>query len=122
MFSLAGRLPSEPSADGLPSLFGALRRYFATVRLPANVHAGLLVHAPSPAGPLSSLLGRCQGLRPRRVQWMLAISHPPVLPSAKENCVGTLISEHFAAQWLACMCLCQRFTCSLATARARLDG
>jgi hypothetical protein len=35
---------------------------------------------------------------------MLAISHPPVLPSAFRNCVGTLISEHFAAQWLACMC------------------
>ena len=35
-----------------------------------------------------------------------------------ENCVGTLISEHFAAQWLAYMCPCQRFACSLATARA----
>jgi len=34
------------------------------------------------------------------------------------NHVGTLISEHFAAQYLACMCPCQRFTCSLATARA----
>ncbi len=44
----------------------------------------------------------------------LAESSPPILPSANVNCVGTLISEHFAAQWLACMCLCQRFTCSLA--------
>src|SRR6266849_4101659 len=83
----------------------------ATVRLPANVHAGLLVHAPSPADPLTAparaLVGppgsrawslhACQGLRPRRVQGMLAMPHPSVLPSAFRNCVGTLISEHFAA-------------------------
>src|SRR3979490_582970 len=112
MFSLAGRLPSEPSAHDLPSVH-TLPRSFATVRLPANVHAGLLVHAPSPAGPLAftsrALTGShgsrsrsfhaCQGLRPRRVPWLLACSLPPVLPTTIRNCVGTLISEHFAAQW-----------------------
>jgi len=32
------------------------------------------------------------GLRLRRVLRMLALSHPPVLPSALLNCVGTLVA------------------------------
>jgi hypothetical protein len=42
------------SAKGTLTLLNnaLLSAHFATVRLPANVHAGLLAHAPSPAGPL----------------------------------------------------------------------
>jgi hypothetical protein len=49
---------------------------------------------------------------------MLAFSHPPMLPSAFENCAGTLGYEHFAAQYPACMYHCQRFARSLAAVRA----
>jgi len=49
---------------------------------------------------------------------MLAFSHPLMLPSACTNCVGTLIYVHFAAQYPACLCSCQRFACSLATVHA----
>src|SRR5215471_14344303 len=57
VFSLADRLPSKPSADEVPSLFGP----FAGTSRPSDSPPTFmldLVHAPSPAGPPTSLLGR----------------------------------------------------------------
>jgi hypothetical protein len=53
---------------------------------------------------------------------MLAISHLPVLPSALEYGVGTLIYVHYAAQYPACLYPCQCFACSLATVHAHDSG
>jgi len=48
-----------------------------------------------------------RGLGPRRVLRVLALPYPQILPSVCGNCVGTLISGTFAAQWPACTCPCQ---------------
>ncbi len=48
VFSLASGLSSTTSADGLPPLFGWLRRYYAAVRLSAAVHEGLTAHRVLP--------------------------------------------------------------------------
>ena len=106
--------------------------HFVTVRLPIDVHVGLLVQDLLQPARSQLRVGRCwglpvlargismlaRGLRPRRVLRMLALSPPQALPSAYGNSVSTLISGTFAAQWPACMCRCQRFTSSLATVRA----
>ena len=39
----------------------------------------------------------------------------PMLPSASSNGVGTPEGLDFAAQWLACVCPCQRFADGLTT-------
>src|SRR5689334_8546065 len=105
MFSLVGRLPSMPSADAAhfcsgtsqilfdrptphrracwPSAQGLLqpaRRIFPGGRrwgLPVLAR-GVSIHA--------------WGLRLRSVRRTLAIAHPPVLPSAIRNDVGTLVA------------------------------
>ena len=41
-----------------------------------------------------------------------------MLPSASHNSVGTPETLDYAAQWLACVCPCQRFGCVLANAAA----
>ena len=85
--------------------------------------------SPSSTGPLTAscraLLGSpgsrawrfhaYRGSLTSQVQWKLAISRPPVLPSRRIDSVGILISRYFAAQCSACMCPCQRFMASLST-------
>src|SRR5580700_2764373 len=97
---LLGRLPSLHALRWrLPAVVRTLRRYYATVRLPTNVHVGLLAHGllqparrqqhdgrrwglPVPARGVSM---HARGLRLRGVLRMLAVTHPPVLPSAMLN-------------------------------------
>jgi len=61
MFSLVGRLPSMPSANGFPSCSGT-SSYCSTVRLPSNVHVGLLVHDLLQPACSRNRDGRCWGL------------------------------------------------------------
>ena len=42
------------------------------------------------------------------------MTYPRMLPSAQDYGVGVLKEGAFAAQWLACTYLCQRFTSHLA--------
>ena len=53
---------------------------------------------------------------------MLALSHPPMLPSVLSKHVGTPDCQVFAAQWLAYALPCQRFADTLASADARLGA
>ena len=64
----------------------------------------------------------CQGLRPRRAVGALAITRPPVLPSASSNGVGARNIVLFAAQWLAYALPCRRFAAALADDGARLGA
>ena len=114
MFSLAGRLPSTPSSSGsLPAFVRALPRYYATVRLPRNMHADvrLLAFSDRPApGQRRASLGSpgsrawsfqpCLGSRPaglRPVHSRLKLSPTAVWPSVYQDNVGTrevsMISE-----------------------------
>jgi hypothetical protein len=114
MFSLAGRLPSTPSSSGsLPAFVRALPRYYATVRLPRNMHADvrLLAFSDRPApGQRRASLGSpgsrawsfqpCLGSRPaglRPVHRRLKLSPTAVWPSVDQDNVGTrevsMISE-----------------------------
>src|SRR6516165_1299689 len=61
---------------------------------------------------------RAGGLRPRRVNCVLALLHALVWPSAQDNGVGTLIAPGFAAQYSARVFPCQRFTFALTDAGA----
>jgi hypothetical protein len=135
VFSLVDRLPSAPSADGFPPLFG---RFAGTTRPSDSPQRSCWTcgSSSSPTGPLTSscraLVGppgsrarsfhTCRGLRPRRVQHVLAISHLLVLPSAFRYGVGTLIFENYAAQYRTRMCPYQCFTSSLATGHAHDSG
>src|SRR5277367_3264729 len=104
---LLGRPPSLHALRGcLLTLVRALRRYYATVRLPTDVHVGLRAQGllqPArrifPGGHRGGLpvLARgvsihAWGLRLRRGLRILAIAHPPILPSAMQNDVGTLVA------------------------------
>jgi len=104
---LLGRLPSlHALRPRLPALVRTLRRYYATVRLPTGVHVGLLAHGLlQPARRIFRdgrrwglpVLARgvsmhATGLRLRRVRPMLAITHPPMLPSVMLNDIGTPIA------------------------------
>ena len=104
---LLGRSPSLHALRRcLLTLVRTLRRYYATVRLPTDVHVGLRAHGllqPArrifPDGHRWGLpvLARgvsmhAWGLRLRRVLRILAMAHPPVLPSAMRNDVGTLVA------------------------------
>src|SRR5882724_3605663 len=61
---------------------------------------------------------RARGLRPRRADTVLTITHHAMLPSAFLHSVGTPDEQLFAAQYSAHMHSCQRFTDNLADARA----
>ena len=51
-------------------------------------HAALVRHRDLPV-PVQRSVGTCQGLRPRRADQVLAMTHPIMLPSATPNSVGT---------------------------------
>ena len=104
---LLGRSPSLHALRRcLLTLVRTLRRYYATVRLPTDVHVGLRAQGllqPArrifPDGHRWGLpvLARgvsmhAWGLRLRRVLRTLALAHPPVLPSAMRNDVGTRVA------------------------------
>ncbi len=99
---LLGRPPSlQALRRRLPVLVRALRRYYATVRLPTDVHAGLRTHAllqPSRRGDgrrwglpvLARGVSRhAWGLGLRRVPTRLALASRAVWPSASWYGVGT---------------------------------
>jgi hypothetical protein len=65
---------------------------------------------------------RAGGLRPRRVTGALALACTRVWPSALHDGVGTLVAPGFAAQYSPCVCPCQRFTRTLASARHMTRG
>src|SRR5262249_21252882 len=82
----------------------ALRRYYTTVRLSTNVHFWTCGSSPSPTGPLPPSLGIGRASRISRVEFPYmrgsltsqspmnaCFSHPPMLPSAIMDDVGTLI-------------------------------
>jgi hypothetical protein len=91
------------------ALVRALRRYCTTVRLPINVHVGLLDHVLLQPALHNYMSGVDKTSRFSRMKFpcmlgvfdraepdvMLAISHSSVLPSAHWNSVGTLISDLF---------------------------
>src|ERR1019366_2958386 len=104
---LLGRSPSLPALRWrLSTVVRALRRYYATVRIPTNVHVGLLAQGLLQPARHTFHDGRrwglpvlargvsmhAWGLRLRAVRRMLAIAHPPVLPSAMRNDVGTPVA------------------------------
>src|SRR5256884_9746508 len=60
----------------------------------------------------------CRRSLTSQVQWVLAMSRPPVLPSRRIDSVGILIFRYFAARYPAYMCPCQRFVPSLTTDHA----
>src|SRR5271170_2295322 len=98
----------HPSIRGTLTLLNSalLSAYYATVRLPTDVHVGLRAQGllqPArrifPGGHRGGLpvLARgvsihAWGLRLRRGPRILAIAHPPILPSAMQNDVGTLVA------------------------------
>ena len=53
---------------------------------------------------------RARGLRPRRADTVLTMTHRAVLPSAFLHSVGTPDEQLFAARYSARMHPCQRFT------------
>src|SRR5271155_6093307 len=83
-----------------------LSAQYATVRLPTDVHVGLRAQGlPQPARRIfpgghrwglpvlaHGVSMHAWGLRLRRVRRTLARAHPPVLPSAMRNDVGTLVA------------------------------
>ena len=99
------------------------------VRLPTSVHHGRAPHgftmrtlAPSQGqtwvlpipGPRASV--HAWGLRPRQVWPALAVSVEPVLPSVREDHVGTWkFRSYFEAQDPACTSPCQRLADVLPT-------
>ena len=109
-------LPRLRSAGG--RIVRPVRRYYESVRLPLPVHRWIMVLDLPNASP--HLLGRGRtrdlpvlahrvsaragGLRPRRVTLTLALTRPCVLPSVRNNDVGTLGAPVFAAQYSARVC------------------
>ena len=104
---LLGRSPSLHALRRcLLTLVRALRRYYSTVRLPIDVHAGLRAQGLLQPTRRTFRDGRrwglpvlargvsmhAWGLRLRGARPMLAIAHPPVLPSAMRNDVGTPVT------------------------------
>src|SRR5713101_7495931 len=104
---LLGRSPSLHALRRWPStVVRALRRYYATVRLPTDVRVGLLAQGLLQPARHTFHDGRrwglpvlargvsihAWGLRLRGVRRMLAIAHPSVLPSAMRNDVGTPVA------------------------------
>src|SRR5665213_610176 len=104
---LLGRLPSlHALRQRLPAVVRALRRYYATVRLPTGVHVGLPAHGLLQPARHDFRNGRqrglpvlargvsmhARGLRLRGVRRVLALAHPLVLPSAMLNDVGTPVA------------------------------
>src|SRR5713101_5959109 len=104
---LLGRSPSlHTLRRWLSTVVRALRRYYATVRLPIGVRVGLLAQGLLQPARHTFHDGRrwglpvlargvsihAWGLRLRGVLRMLAIAHPSVLPSAMRNDVGTPVA------------------------------
>jgi len=134
LFSLADGLPSLPSADSLlPALVRTFRRYYATVRLPSNVHVGRTAHGlrqPARALPATGVPGVSRFSRlvfprmprvydPAGSGSRLKLSPTPMLPSAPATWASPPRTiNDFGAQYLACVCPCQRFTRILTAAGA----
>src|SRR5260370_40796929 len=111
---------------------GEIAGYGVTVEVALNHTPRDCGSSPSSTGPLTAscraLVGppgsrawrfhACRGSLTSQVQWMLAISHPPVLPSRRIDSVGILISRYFAARYPPCICPCHRFLPSLTTDHA----
>ena len=77
---------------------------------------------PRPPGSRARGFHTCQGLRPRRVGWALALTYPSMLPSVLLNTSAPRLLRVFAAPWLACALPCRRFAGTLADANARLGA
>jgi len=75
-----------------------------------------------PPGSRARRFCACQGRRPRRVAGALALTRPSILPSKVPNSSALLISDNFAAPWLAYTSPYRRFTHDLAIIRARLGA
>ena len=115
----------------LPALVRLVHRYYTEVRLLRRVH--VRCSATGLSGPASycvwhngglpvlvhEVSQRARGLRLRGTRRRLAITPPPVLPSSFETESAYPIGI-FEAQYPAHRCRCLRFTCRLATARAKL--
>jgi hypothetical protein len=115
-----------------PAFVWALRRYYATVRLPTNVHVGLLAHdLLQPARTPTS----CRALigPPGSRAWSFHAclgSKTAQSPADTRASVSTGVAfrtvelrrhsgrDYFAARYPACMCPCQRFAPNLATGHA----
>ena len=99
-FSSVCGLPSPTSAEGCPSLFGSLHRYYATVRLLRRVHVRITaLRLLGPAcrlhrrdGGLPVLVHvvsqRARGLRLRGIPPALAMAHRRMWPSPHVHRVG----------------------------------
>jgi len=115
--------------QGLLPVVRALRRYYPLVRLPTGVHAGRIARRllqpvrratagrqrglpvlARPGTPFPDMPGvsDCAG-------FMVGshFSSSMMWPSASRNSVGAPDVIDFAAQYPACLCPCQRFTCNL---------
>src|SRR5271157_1156933 len=77
---------------------------------------------PRPPGSRTRNVHTCQGLRPRRTGWVLALTRPPVLPSVITTTSASGLFLAFAAQWLAYALPYRRFAVTLASADARLGA
>jgi len=124
VFSSVTGLPSTTSACPVSTaLVRRLRWYYARVRLLPLVHARIcllasravpgLVDRPD-AGEVSrfsrvQFLDVLLALGLRRAKRILALAHPPLLPSRCKHTVGARIA-FFEAQFPARRCLCLRFT------------
>jgi len=116
----------------IPAFVQALRRYCTTVRLPVNVHVGLLDHVLLQPALHNCMSGVDGTSRFSRVKFpcMLGSSTAQSPINARDFAlIGVAFrtleqrrrSDFRPLSWLnnpACMFPCQRFTCSLATARA----
>jgi hypothetical protein len=100
--------PPLPPPSGLsPPLVRLFLRYYGSVRLPTSVHrcrAPLRFTArPSLFGqtwdlpvPVRKASRRAQGLRPRGVNSLLAMSKRLILPSGQDDAVGTPIHHRLS--------------------------
>src|SRR5713101_3875307 len=129
VFSLIRSLPSSLSADVLSVFVRMIHRYYAAVRLRADVHAGRVAEAfsrrPATHSCRRRLRGlpvlvhevsrRVWGLRLRRTEQELALSRLFMLPSVHYKDVGVRIAS-FRSSIPTPPILCLRFAVSLAVA------
>jgi len=135
VFSLISSLPSSLSADE-PSVFvRMIHRYYAAVRLLADVHAGRMAYAftrrPAAWFTRRCLRGlpvlvhevsrRAWGLRLRQTEPELALSLPLMLPSAITRASASGL-HLFGAQYPPHLFPCLRFVVHLAMPNAKLGA